>query len=48
MNSIKLGNFTIDVFSNDSISVHTDNFEVYVDISTGEQIIDVTHKADLQ
>ena len=47
MKSITVGNFTIDVHSNSAITVHNDNFEVYFDDSTKENIIDVTHKAEL-
>ena len=39
--SVTVGNFTIDIHANNCITVHSGDIEIYLDNTTGEQIIDV-------
>ena len=45
--SITAGGFTIDIHANNCITVHSGDIEVYLDNTTGEQIIDIEKHEDL-
>jgi len=45
--SVTVGNFTIDIHVDNCITVHSGDIEIYLDNTTGEQIIDIQKQEEL-
>ncbi len=46
MNQLSIGGFNIEVHKNDYISIQLDSFEIIIDNTTGEEIIDIIKKEE--